>query len=116
MTHADAVVAEQSDVSKPRPVPVRRNMKQEVAVSAAKSDVEEIAIPVPQVQMIVIPFPVPQVMMQGVVDIPEVKQMGLNWRAAISEDGSDCRGGQGYSPERILKPAGERTLVRERVS
>ena len=74
MTRADAVVVEHSDVTKPRPVPVRRSMMQEVAVSAAKSDVEEIAIPVPQVQMIVMPSPVPQVMMQGVMDIPEVKQ------------------------------------------
>ena len=64
MTHADEVVAEQSDVSK----------KQEMAVSAAKSDVDEIAIPVLQIQMIVLPSPVPQMTMQGVMDIPKVKQ------------------------------------------
>ena len=73
MMHADEVDAEQSDVFKPRPVPVRQNMKHDVSV-AATSDVEEMPIPMPQVQMIVLLSPVPQVMMQGVMDIPEVKQ------------------------------------------
>ena len=101
MTHADAVVAEQSDVSKPRPVPVRRNMKQEVAVSAAKSDVEEIAIPVPQVQMIVMRSLVPQVMMQGVVDIPEVKQRWVSTGVQTSRKTE-----QTVEVARIILPSG----------
>ena len=60
--------------------------------------------------------PVPQVIMQEVIDIPEVKQRWVSTGMQTSRKTDQTVEVARVIPhERMLKPAGERALVRERV-
>ena len=73
-------------------------------------------VPVPRAMPQQRPCPVPQVMMQEVMDIPEVKQRRVSTGVQTPRKTDQTVEVARVIPhERILKPAGERASVRERV-